>query len=57
MTKKSFKNNFLTIPKLELHLHLEGATPISFIKNLSKRKKINISDIIDENGNYKFNNS
>ena len=56
MTKKSFKNNFLTIPKLELHLHLEGATPISFIKNLSKRKKINISDIIDENGNYKFNN-
>ena len=57
MTKdKRLRNRFLSIPKLEIHLHLEGAAPLSFIKNLSNQKQINISDILDENGNYKFNN-
>ena len=39
-------------PKVELHLHLEGAAPPAFIRGLAKEKSIDISGIFDENGNY-----
>ncbi|MDZ4096019.1 MAG: adenosine deaminase [Paracoccaceae bacterium] len=42
------------LPKIELHLHLEGAAPPAFIRGLAKRKHIDIAGIFDESGNYKF---
>jgi adenosine deaminase len=42
------------MPKVELHLHLEGAAPPAFIRDLAKRKHIDIGGIFDERGNYAF---
>ena len=42
------------MPKIELHLHLEGGAPPAFIRGLAKEKKIDLSGIFDEQGGYKF---
>ena len=42
------------IPKVELHLHLEGAAPPAFIRGLAQEKNIDISGIFNEAGGYKF---
>ena len=42
------------LPKVELHLHLEGAAPPSFIRGLAREKNMDISGIFNENGGYKF---
>lgn len=42
------------MPKVELHLHLEGAAPPAFIRGLAKEKKADIGGIFDERGNYKY---
>lgn len=42
------------LPKVELHLHLEGAAPPAFIRGLAAEKKIDISGIFDEKGAYAF---
>lgn len=42
------------MPKIELHLHLEGAAPPAFIKGLAREKSIDIAGIFDERGNYRF---
>ena len=42
------------LAKVELHLHLEGAAPPAFIRGLAKEKKIDISGIFDERGNYSY---
>lgn len=42
------------LPKVELHLHLEGAAPPAFIRGLAKEKKIDIAGIFDEQGNYSY---
>ncbi len=42
------------LPKIELHLHLEGAAPPSFIRGLAREKSIDISGIFDADGNYSF---
>ena len=41
-------------PKIELHLHLEGAAPPAFIRGLAKRKNIDLSGLFTEDGSYKF---
>lgn len=42
------------LPKVELHLHLEGAAPPAFIRALAKEKSIDIHRVFDERGNYAF---
>ncbi|WP_323041189.1 adenosine deaminase [Gemmobacter sp.] len=42
------------LPKVELHLHLEGAAPPAFVRGLAKEKSIDISGIFDERGGYAY---
>ncbi len=42
------------LPKVELHLHLEGAAPPSFIRGLAKEKNLDISRIFTPDGTYKY---
>ena len=42
------------LPKLELHLHLEGAAPPAFIRGLAAEKHIDISGVFDERGHYSY---
>ncbi len=44
----------MSLPKVELHLHLEGAAPPRFIRDLAAKKKIDISGIFDERGGYSY---
>ncbi|MEJ6397261.1 adenosine deaminase [Yoonia sp. 208BN28-4] len=41
-------------PKLELHLHIEGAAPPAFIRGLAREKGLDISRIFDADGNYTY---
>lgn len=41
-------------PKVELHLHLEGAAPPRLVADLAKRKHIDISGIFAADGSYRF---
>lgn len=42
------------LPKVELHLHLEGAAPPAFIRGLAAEKHIDISGIFDADGTYAY---
>ena len=42
------------IPKIELHLHLEGAAPPAFMRGLAQEKGINLDGVFDEAGAYRF---
>jgi adenosine deaminase len=42
------------LPKIELHLHLEGAAPPGFIRDLAKRKHLDIGGIFNADGSYRF---
>ncbi|MCC7322076.1 MAG: adenosine deaminase, partial [Rubellimicrobium sp.] len=42
------------LPKIELHLHLEGAAPPAFIRGLAREKAMDLSGIFDARGNYAF---
>lgn len=42
------------LPKVELHLHLEGGAPPAFIRGLAREKKLDISGIFNEDGSYRF---
>jgi len=42
------------MPKVELHLHHEGAAPPGFIRGLAAEKKVDLSGIFDESGGYKY---
>lgn len=46
--------NFQTMPKVELHTHLEGCAPPAFIKGLAAEKNIDISGIFAADGGYAF---
>ncbi|WP_298293241.1 adenosine deaminase [uncultured Litoreibacter sp.] len=42
------------IPKVELHLHLEGAAPPAFIRGLAQEKGVNLDGVFNEDGTYRF---
>lgn len=41
-------------PKVELHMHLEGAAPPAFVRGLAQEKNIDLTRVFDERGNYTF---
>lgn len=42
------------LPKVELHLHLEGAAPPAFVRGMAAEKKEDISGIFDDRGAYHY---
>ena len=42
------------IPKIELHLHIEGAAPPAFIRGLAAERRVDLSAIFAEGGGYRF---
>ncbi|QHQ34013.1 adenosine deaminase [Algicella marina] len=46
--------NWATIPKVELHLHLEGAAPPEFIRQLAREKNVELPGVFDEKGAYRW---
>lgn len=42
------------LPKVELHLHIEGAAPPAFIRGLAKEKSMDITGVFAEDGSYAF---
>ena len=43
-----------SIPKIELHLHLEGGAPPAFIRGIAKEKSVDLSGIFREDGSYSY---
>jgi adenosine deaminase len=41
-------------PRVELHLHLEGAAPPAFIRGLAAEKSVDLSGIFDDGGAYRY---
>lgn len=42
------------LPKVELHLHIEGAAPPAFIRGLAQEKHVDLSGIFTEDGGYAY---
>lgn len=42
------------LPKIELHLHLEGAAPPALIRGMAREKSIDLSGIFDARGGYSY---
>lgn len=45
---------YRSMPKVELHTHLEGCAPPSFIRGLAKEKSIDISGVFNKDGTYAY---
>ncbi len=43
---------WVSLPKVELHLHLEGAAPPAFIRGLAREKNVDIAGIFNADGGY-----
>ncbi len=46
--------SFLSLPKVELHMHHEGAAPPAFIRGLAAEKNMDISGIFTPDGGYAY---
>ena len=42
------------LPKVELHLHIEGGAPPGFIRQLAHEKKMDIGGIFNPDGTYAY---
>ncbi|MFQ3183088.1 MAG: adenosine deaminase [Alteromonas macleodii] len=45
---------YKSMPKVELHTHLEGCAPPSFIRGLANEKSIDISGVFNKDGTYAY---
>lgn len=45
---------YKSMPKVELHTHLEGCAPPSFIRGLAKEKSLDISGVFNPDGTYAY---
>lgn len=45
---------YKSMPKVEIHHHIEGAAPPKFIASLAREKNIDLSKIFDADGNYAY---
>lgn len=43
-----------SLPKIELHLHLEGAAEPDFVRMLAQEKNIDLAGVFDESGAYAY---
>jgi adenosine deaminase len=41
-------------PKVELHLHIEGAAPPAFVRGLAQEKGVNLSGVFAADGSYSY---
>ncbi len=46
--------SYASMPKAELHLHIEGAAPPAFIRGLAQEKGLDISNIFTPSGAYEY---
>ncbi len=46
--------SYRAYPKVELHLHIEGAAPPEFVRGLAKEKGIDLSGIFAADGSYSY---
>lgn len=44
----------MDLPKVELHLHLEGGAPPAFIRGLAREKNVDLSRIFRDDGSYDY---
>ena len=42
------------LPKIELHLHLEGAAPPDLVRALAREKSVDLSGLFDADGGYRY---
>ncbi len=47
-------DRIMRLPKVELHLHHEGAAPPAFIKGLAKEKSVNLEGVFKPDGSYAY---
>ncbi|MFP7570211.1 adenosine deaminase [Marivita sp. S2033] len=47
-------HNITRLPKVELHLHHEGAAPPAFIRGLAQEKSVNLDGVFAPDGSYAF---
>jgi adenosine deaminase len=48
--------SFKSLPKIELHHHLEGAAPPAFVRDMARAKGLDVSGIFDAKGAYQYAN-
>jgi adenosine deaminase len=46
--------SYRDFPKVELHLHLEGAAPPAFVRGLAREKNVDIGGIFAADGSYSY---
>ncbi|OIP84906.1 MAG: adenosine deaminase, partial [Rhodobacterales bacterium CG2_30_65_12] len=46
--------SFKSLPKIELHHHLEGAAPPAFVRDMARAKGLDVSRIFDGKGAYQY---
>ncbi|MGX9354944.1 adenosine deaminase [Roseobacteraceae bacterium S113] len=46
--------SFTHLPKVELHMHLEGAAPPELIRRMGQEKGISLEGVFNEDGSYAF---